>query len=489
MAISWTGILKHKGSNHPAFMCTTMVVAVKIHIMTLSRIISIITICIATPLGLSGQDGCGEVRNISTSPDAPVNDFIGEPWLNDGDFDWREVEWDMYIHHPGQVPQPETTISPFYVDQSNVNIEHLVVDLGSVPDNAPEDGWELVHYQNGYQLEGDDITLPDPGKTHPIYVFYNRHRSILRVLIRQHASGFQSDNQRASIVLQHKDNGDYHNAVLSPLGDQVKALDNFDKYMKLHALNRVNSTAAMWLYGDFMVMYDPCVCHYDSQLHILVENVSRSEISLSGTLSTQNYVGVVESAQSTVADEAKPYDDVFSLLGSSDAKDVQKGAQKTYDSAEAFVNSFKQEAKKEPEKKKDEIDKEAKEKGGLDSLLASVFPQLSALVPFGREAIGLYNTVSGLFKPKNPYSVSKGITPIAFEAGLEVNGIMETITIGAETVFETPGSEHDPTNPDLNVPMYHNPLGVFNLLKTPVLERYLYKSGTPRGIYPHMSHS
>lgn len=231
-----------------------------------------------------GQENCPE-RGISTNPEAPVNNFIGEPWLNNGDFDWTTNLWPVLM--TGGQEDGEMIFSPFFEDGSHPNIEAMNLN-GDDRDFEPEDGWELVVYQNGYMYEGASPNFDyDFPEDHPIFVLYNRHRSVLRVFILQNEGLLDANHQQAFITVKHVDGT--QNAVLSPLGDQSKALDAFDKTVELSGMNRVNASSRNWMYADFMMLYDPCVCHYDSRLEIEVRNIQRLGITANGSISTGNY--------------------------------------------------------------------------------------------------------------------------------------------------------------------------------------------------------
>jgi hypothetical protein len=84
-----------------------------------------------------GQQNCDE-KGITTDPNNPINPQ-GEPFLNNGDFNWLTPGlWDYYRSNWEQVLNP-------FDDSGNPNIDYISVPI-EIRDNKPEDGWELITY-------------------------------------------------------------------------------------------------------------------------------------------------------------------------------------------------------------------------------------------------------------------------------------------------------------------------------------------------------
>lgn len=127
------------------------------------------------------------INGISTNPAAPVNP--GNPAkLNR--FDWLLPNYN--INTTCQNMANGVTQSPFYRG-GNTQLLTFLKDM------LPEDGWELIHRDFGY--EDDNITPAVERKEHSWLVLYNKYTGILRLIFKTCRA---EDYDAMKIVVQFK---------------------------------------------------------------------------------------------------------------------------------------------------------------------------------------------------------------------------------------------------------------------------------------------
>lgn len=346
---------------------------------------------------------------------------------------------------------PSTIRSPFYpaITGQNPNMEHFYTALGihgvDGLDFHPEDGWELLIKDFGYcnTTPCNNSTAVD----NPFFALYNRHLGLIRAfyMISEYPAIPQ---QGAMIQLQIANSPNRQNAMLAPAYAISKPVESFTKEIVQSVGNFYVNNDDYWLYADFPVTYDPCICNYDSKIVFSCVLIQSGSLELTGT-ATGKMSQIVGDPISSNVNVSVPFQLTFD-----NAKDIFKLANKSYKE----WDGYKKETNKFIDKNKTDI----KNKLNIEIDLLKTF---TSTMPYIGTAVGLYQFFITGGKKK---AQTQTPTPIAFESTLITES---TGQIGFNNVFNTnsiwtPGS---PIQTTLQKPTYDNLLGVFNLLYTPTL--------------------
>lgn len=356
----------------------------------------------------------------------------------------------------------------------------------------PEHGWELVVENLGINYNGGGSPLYKSDVVYPLVVLYNKYRSILRV--------FWSipDNQNPNLA----------RFTLTVLGNELQAnssripnLVHTSTYdAPLIALDRLpfayvpmpnnqlkkenpqlevvrdypqtmfpnNSVDTKWMYADYYIQYDPCVCMYPSSMQLQVSLID--EVLIETTAITN---GEIVSKQGSSMSAVPDAGNHFVGLG-----DFAKGGLKVMKSAGSNVSG------EVGLSAKDKLDKgeitleqysAALAAGtGLEDFvngLKDFGNFLKTAKPYVSFALDMIDIISG-GGSKGPTAVS--IMPMTMWSETKTNGKMTSIDPKPAVRFNTPGSLLSTTvnNPQQNnaIPYYNHPLGVFNLVRTPKVQ-------------------
>ena len=143
------------------------------------------------------------------------------------------------------------------------------------PDYLPEDGWELVKQSMGY-YKNDNSGIPKDGgvseldpdpKMIPYVLLYNKFSGNLRILaFGGHLWGTSPEgNIAVNMVLNQQISGPTKNfsGLLNAYGETYTPLDQKTKVEFVQSL-AVYPGSVGFLWADFQMSYDPCVCFYES---------------------------------------------------------------------------------------------------------------------------------------------------------------------------------------------------------------------------------
>lgn len=147
-------------------------------------------------------------------------------------------------------------------------------------DFHPEDGWELIHKYNGYEV--DEVTyLSNRELPGPHYILYNRYSGKLRIFTA--LSDREGNDQVVTILSFHLPNSNFKpSGLLSYNGEFAYPLDQETKRL---SVSQGSSFPIMDFFtAQFPMAYDPCVCHNRSTLHIDYTGTDRVDLLLQGRL-------------------------------------------------------------------------------------------------------------------------------------------------------------------------------------------------------------
>ena len=324
---------------------------------------------------------------------------------------------------------------------TNINMDRF---QGKI--DMPQDGWELIRRDLGYDDAGN------PAKTtNPTLILYNRRTSMLRVFTA--VGDLQAGYQFAEIKLSFGKAGTYKAATLNRQSALGVALEDTETGTNTPfiAVARYLNGRSKWFVADFPMEYDPCVCQFDSRLSIEVNLVSTADIKLTGKTT-----GSLVTAANGTGSAGSGMDDGIPFIRKVGGA-IQAGG-KSYDN----INKFTSKLTKQNSDKTDALAKFAAATKDKSFLKAG----LSAL-PYVGAALGMLDFFMGGGKDEGPQEVS--MQPMTIEMSTTTTGTMTATNLYATIPFHNPGNRLTTTIPE-NVPYYNEAMGVINLLKRPVVD-------------------
>ena len=374
------------------------------------------------------------IGQISTNPASPTNS-IDPSHVNK--FDWLQNP--NYPYNVSCYPKG-LSINPFFSSYSNL------LPLSLTKDYKPENGWELIHQNLGYDNDG---TISAITPEHAYLILYNRYTGILRVLLKTcRGTDYQGMKMRISFP-----SGTYQTNLFDFVGD-LKALGEPHRTGDAYATVQqfVNDRQA-WYYGDFKMNYDPCTCTSDNyaKLNITSNLIAKSNITLEGSIT-----GTITSIAGSTGD-ANNGGHFWK-----DATNISGIAQKVHGGISSFMDHYDTVYKK---LKDAGVTAGAIKKLGI-ALKDSKFLKAGlAAVPYVGEAVKF---LSGFFGGGNSDAGPIQLAPMSLNASVKLSGEITSASTYHDINIGLPGSKK--ANADPNVyPYYNQTLGVFTLIDQPTM--------------------
>lgn len=249
-----------------------------------------------------GYFSCFSQQNTIISTD-PRNNSQGQPIANNpgrpeavNRFNWMNSGLHFY-HFPSFVDLNHVYDNPFFTDNLELSsINFHIRPFGSLDRNEsvcdfhPEDGWELIHKNNGFKL--DEATLMDQSwdsyrRKAPYIVLYNKYSGLLRVLSAWDESFVGSSFLQTEMKLWLPSNAPTnlygYSGILSNNDSIVRPLDQSTRINRITATSAPVAEGSFWC-TDFFVTYDPCVKFYRSGLEFNFQSFTQADLTLSGRL-------------------------------------------------------------------------------------------------------------------------------------------------------------------------------------------------------------
>lgn len=420
-----------------------------------------------------GQSLCPD-KGIQTNPDDAVNnERPSKRNSNPLIFDWRQE----YFPILSTKTTSTSIISPYY-NVNNVRLAHLVESK----DYRPEDGWELIRQELGHPI--DPVGSFTVETDYPFVILYNRYTAVLRVFVAVFATGY--NNAHISLEFEKQGADGFPSTLDIANSTQLKPLRPLDDFSdalaatspKFSTVVGFVNTDRLWMYADYPMIYDPCICLYKSNLVVKVYLTDEAKISLSGTTSGQ-IVSIDQNNNIT------PTNRLMSLGLQDGINAVKKGAEIFND-----MNQFKSAtlAKVDtyhgigPYLNQEMVDRIQRQKeilppslNWLEKTVRNYDFARNLLVasPALRVAGELFSylLLGGKDIPPGPQQVE--VMPMSIETTSSFNGTVINTQEYRNIRLRNPGSLLPvPDNaPDL-YPYYNEPLGLFNLLVTPEADFY-----------------
>lgn len=403
-------------------------------------------ICLFVCQPFLSQNNC-DPKGITTDPDNPVNTEL--PYYRNDFFDWRTEFFDVNSNFIGasQVYSPYST---------NLNNNSNTLGLAVAKDYDPEDGWELMAWDMGFD-EDNQPESPAAGNIH--FILYNKYTSVLRIFVAgQDANAYNN----AEIVLSIDQSS-------GPLGVQPSLLVDPTKFTGLDehyseplksVSSFLNGLVSNWFYADFFINFDPCVCNFESNMSFEVNMIDQAQLDISGDItgtiaSVSGGSGTVENGKS------------FSV------KDLIDGGKKVYEAYESgkkFTDKQEEviEILNTPDNQLTAEQLEQREDfTAFQNLLDNDILEAGvAAFPYIKGALALVK-----FFTSNAESSSSSTKPQPMSVNTEINlsGTLTTSNPYITPTYFVPGSMNSDQQ-DNRYPYYNEVLGVFNITETPTVK-------------------
>lgn len=313
--------------------------------------------------------------------------------------------------------------------------------------DKPGDGWELIRRDLGYDDAGN------PAKTtNPTLILYNRYNSMLRVFVA--VGDLLTSYQLAEVKLTFGTAATYKAATLNRQTALGVALEDTEPGTNpsFIGIARYLNGRSKWLVADFPIDYDPCICQFDSRLAVDVSLISQANVQLIGKTN-----GTLVSAASGNSNTSTDFDKGIPFIRKVNSALSAGGT--SYDNFDKFTNKL---IGQNPDKSSALSSLNAASKAG--SFLKA---GLSAL-PYIGAAVSMLDYFMGGGQTAGPSPVV--MQPMAIEMTTTTTGTITAPSLYITIPFHNPGNRLAVSIPE-NVPYYNEAMGVFSLLKKPVVER------------------
>lgn len=407
---------------------------------------------LSVAMPLIAQDEPCPPTGVTTDPDEPVNNQHSD-YINDH-FDWTEELYDVYFAGGNIIVQA----NPYTANNGGVTNLYLTGDY------EPEDGWELLYVDFGFDKDGN--LLPSPVRSGQLFfVLYNKYRSFIRVFM-----AIDELDQNNLIEVKLDMLGAYNTALLASIDKVQQPLKSFDPTVVASNAQKFTNGASdvkHWHYADFPVNYDPCTCEAppenptaNSILRFEVNLIKEAEVVLNGF---SNGTAEIKAEKASPTSSGSDNWDKFYGTVKKAGKFVEAGT-KGYKN----FSLFKADAKSTADGK----GKETEMKSGIDNLgnfLTNNIPALK-FVPYASEALAIIDFFVGGGKKAGPQEVT--FPPLSIQLEHFFSGeITSNFNYITKPIF-TPGSSFTPDDDrysfgDDRYPIYNEVLGLYTVLDKP----------------------
>ncbi|MBK9247678.1 MAG: T9SS type A sorting domain-containing protein [Ignavibacteria bacterium] len=405
-------------------------------------------------------------------------------------FNWMTSPWIVYHLLPGggyttgsSYTDPFPLTNPFMTEYpylSHLNFSSYSVTDRSVDklDYYPADGWELLYKNNGFLANESDHLAQNDTRIGPLIILYNKYISKIRVFAAFADIG--ANDKMITKLVMRKGQGRNASALFSHYGELSKPLDEQTSTNEISSSSDA-TTAGQFFSTDFTVGYDPCVCHFQSELDLEFWIQNTSTASLGGRL-IGTIVDLDDSGNSPLLNNKRDFLTSITL----DNLDQIRGGVLTYLNIDKLINNHKQNQTDASNKTALDLIGNILKAGakagdkwlnGPTGLIMNDIPIVGNIKDHGLTLFAqAADLIIGGITPEK-----KSVPSIQFiEAEMALSGTItdETKTGATSATIATPGSKHTENTstpnfvPDKNYPIYNEALGLFALLKTPIVRVY-----------------
>lgn len=405
------------------------------------------------------------------------NNLIEHSSQSNCNWDWRTDHYYVYTIFD---EEPKAIKSPFFSDYDNTD----AFFNAQYKDYNPTDGWELI----GRYHFGNDGYYVVPGR-YPTLVLYNKYTAILRTFIYVgEGVGELITGAVVNLELSYEKNG-----ILSYNESPSSALDNYNEQAKISVPNYAPSNGGYWLHADFQLAYDPCTCRHQMFLNISHGYIRSGEININitGDITSNETITVGSQGSANVNKDASY---ILKQLSGLKSKMLASGksASSSLTEIDKFIDKHLVEEMTREEFEKWYTNKYDTELCGDDVCAFSkddkFYPMLvehealfeipswiTKSVPYVGMVLGAFDFINSFVKKKDTPNTKRQI-PIVQKVDLVATGTNTVSTQHESSIsFSVPNSNQVGLE-NVRIPKYNKPLGVFNLLRTPVLKRIRYRN-------------
>ncbi len=391
-----------------------------------------------------------ELKGIVTDPANPQNIpqswngsvFRVFPWTAEPDYDW----------YYGVEP---TFMNPF----RNINdpdFQFLLEADPALRDNLPENGWELLAYNDGQDYNSaNPFQRSDASK--PYIILYNKYRSLLRAFFYYDSDLVNTEYDVASVILSFSENDEpsKQSANFNAFADEYHAIASFKKNLHSQTVNKFSTDDYQWIYADFPMSYDPCVCQFEyDRFKFSVNLIDSAQVFLDGSIKTLD----------VISKKGKSHDINNGLAGGSKVGESLTKALKVYDNDKALISklgsliNYELKDSSKLKKKKLIIDNTT---GGYKTLST-----IAKGIPYVGMALSLIDNLTA------DATTTNAPTAVSFDASVNLTGSITYTQEDATVAYlKVPGSIRTTANyADEHQPLYDEPMGIITLMETPELE-------------------
>ncbi|TAE15586.1 MAG: T9SS C-terminal target domain-containing protein [Bacteroidetes bacterium] len=388
--------------------------------------------------------------NIFTRPDSAVNPHY-PPKQNT--FNWMAQKYITNTTYA--TPGNDSIWSPIF-QPDNIIIDHLRL----ITDMKPQDGWELLKKQFGFN---DDGTPSNPQASFCYIIMYNKYSATLRVFVARNSNA-PFTNARILLKQIPKDQASgISESSLLDLSDGLIPLDvPFVAQKKFISPSAFDNNPNKWFFADFPMQYDPCTCYYTSRLDIKVELITSAAINLDGA--STGTIAAISSSQNQLNQSTNTFSFGDLQNGAKKASEIYKSIGAFKDKQFDAINAAHQGTNTNATKN-DALTKLTQ----FQQLLKNnnfLKAGLQAAPFIGAAASLLDFFIGGGKKQTGPQEVQ--LTPMAINFTTKLNGTMTTDYNFGSQLFWNPGSQISTQFNDY--PYYNEIMGIFNLFETPEMK-------------------
>lgn len=388
-------------------------------------------------------------------------------------WNWAQAYYsDFYIlgasNFPTTIPSPWLDNNGGGCDNPNFCDFWLDANRPNLADKDiwPKDGWELLTLDKG--LPSGIPNQPDLNAiSNPSFSLYNKYRSFIRVFFYITDRGNFQTNK--AFISMSNTSTTRQSSLLEPTHPVLSPVKIFTKNVfakspvSLIDASRVN----YWVYADFPVIYDPCMCNYQTFIKFQLDNMAQAdlEFKLAGDL-----IGTINSTQPIVSTSSNSVNtDNFLTTVNAGAKLAESGA-KSYKQLNSFTSTFNKFVNDHQNQSINSIISDL-------PIITTAFTGFTGTLPLLTTAWGLFsNLVTG--GKDSPSDNTKAPPPMSWEADLKIDAsatgsITTSGFIASSTTYFAPGVISNSNNTYAKT-IWNNTLGVFNIIDVPKIEYLTY---------------
>lgn len=359
-------------------------------------------------------------------------------------FDWETVDW---------MPYPTNIIPPPWTGQGSL---YSIIDPDVLTDRRASDGWTLVYSTFTYSEYTNN----------PYFILYNKYRGLMRIFIYVNNSSFAASSYlQDGITLVNNQYSILNFAGFDIIDASQKQL-RFDKVESAPKDGSAPFATFKWYMLQYEFAYDPTIVPttsaYPPQFSFYINSINLDKVTLGGTQkgTLKGTIGSSASSSSnffsTITPILKPFG--TGILAGLGSQFFTKNATSDTSNSLGLPNGIFKDISK-----------------GLSSALSSATGSLPGAVT---------NILSAIIGGNSGSAMQTVSLNLSTQISLSGSISSTTSFPSSPTSLYIPGSIKADANGNYNVqnyiPLYNEPLGVFNLSNKPTVSEIIEISNPPQ---------